>query len=240
MLIIPAIDLKDKKVVRLRQGRFDQKTTYSANPINTARHWEKQGAQYLHVIDLDGAKSGKVCHLDIIKKMVKSVSMPIEFGGGLRQHKTIKQVLDCGVSRVILGTKLQDESFLRTAFKKFKQRIIISIDAQDNMVRLQGWQKDYKKLGILQLINKLQDIGFNQIIYTDIARDGTLKGPNIKMIKQILEKSHLSVIASGGISSLADLFKLKSLSKHGLSGVIVGKALYEAKFTLKAAIKKCS
>ncbi|MFH1678867.1 MAG: 1-(5-phosphoribosyl)-5-[(5-phosphoribosylamino)methylideneamino]imidazole-4-carboxamide isomerase [Candidatus Omnitrophota bacterium] len=237
MLIIPAIDLKGGKVVRLTQGRFDNQKTYSANPVNTARHWEKQGAKYLHVVDLDGAGSGKVCHLDIIKQMVKSVRIPIEFGGGLRKLDSIKKVLDCGIARVILGTKVQDEGFLRKVYGKFGQRIIVSIDAQDNIVQLNGWQKEYKNFGVLQLIKRLEDIGFNQVIYTDVARDGMLKGPNIVMVKRILKNSQLSVIASGGISSLVDLFKLKALRKQGLAGVIIGKALYEGRFTLREALK---
>jgi phosphoribosylformimino-5-aminoimidazole carboxamide ribotide isomerase len=238
MLVIPAIDLKEGKVVRLIRGSFDQKTVYSTNPIRTARHWEKQGARYLHVVDLDGAKTGRVRHLDVIKKMVKGVSIPIQFGGGLRDKKSIKQALDCGIQRVVLGTKLQDEYFLRSIFREFKQRIIVSIDIQDNTVRISGWQKKYKSLSVLQLIRRLQNIGFQQIICTDIARDGTLKGPNVAMIKTILKNSGLSVIASGGISGLADLLKLKALSRQGLWGVIVGKALYEGKFTLREAIRR--
>ncbi|MGD9015108.1 MAG: 1-(5-phosphoribosyl)-5-[(5-phosphoribosylamino)methylideneamino]imidazole-4-carboxamide isomerase [Candidatus Omnitrophota bacterium] len=237
MLIIPAIDLKDGKVVRLIQGRFNQKKVYSADPISTARHWEKQGARYLHVVDLDGAKTGRVCHLDIIKKMVKSVSIPIEFGGGLRNKRSISQILDCGVERAVLGTKLQDEDFLRGIFREFKQRIVTSIDVQNDVLKISGWQRKYKRLSILDLISRLEDIGFKQIICTDIARDGTLKGPNIVMIKKILKHSQLSVIASGGISSLRDLIKLKALSKQGLWGAIVGKALYEARFTLREALK---
>jgi len=237
MLIIPAIDLKDGKVVRLRQGCFKQKTTYSSNPVNTARHWEKQGARYLHVVDLDGAKTGKPCHLDVIKKMAQSVGIPIELGGGLRQKKSIKQVLDCGISRVVLGTKLQDVDFLRSIFKEFKQRIIVSIDAQKDVIRINGWQKGYKNLNIFTTLKKLEDIGFEQLIYTDISRDGTLRGPNITMIKRILKNCRLSLIASGGISNLGDLLKLKALTKQGLVGVIVGKALYEGRFTLQQALK---
>ena len=237
MLIIPAIDLKEGKVVRLIQGHFQQKTTYSANPISTARHWEMQGAEYLHVVDLDGARTGKVCHLSLIKKMVKSVAVPIEFGGGLREKKSIRQVLDCGVERAVLGTKLLDEDFLRSVFREFKQRIISSIDIQDNIVRVGGWQRKCRSLSIIDLIRRLEDAGFKQIICTDIARDGTLKGPNIAMIKAILKNSSLSVIASGGISSLRDLLRLKALSKQGLFGVIVGKALYEGRFTLREALR---
>lgn len=237
MLIIPAIDLKEGKVVRLFRGCFDKKKTYSSNPVNTAKHWEKQGARYLHVVDLDGARIGRVCHLDVIKKMTRSVRIPIEFGGGLRDEKSVKQVLNCGVERAVLGTKLQDEKFLRKVFKEFKQRVIVSIDAQDNVVKLSGWQREFKGLGILELVARLEDIGFEQIIYTDIARDGTLKGPNIAMIKRILKSSNLSVIVSGGISSLADIFKLKTLKNQGLAGIIIGKALYEGKFTLREVMR---
>ncbi len=239
MLIIPAIDLKGGKVVRLLRGNFEHKTVYSSEPVNTARHWERQGARYLHVVDLDGAKSGKIHHLDAIKKMTKAVKIPIEFGGGIRQARSIRQALDCGVKRVVLGTKLEDLDFLRRAFREFKQRIIVSIDAKANIARVSGWQREYKNSDILQLIRRLEDIGFEQIIYTDISRDGALCGPNIAMIKRILKKSQLSVIASGGISSLADLLKLKALSKQGLLGVIVGKALYEGRFTLRQALKIC-
>ena len=237
MLIIPAIDLKDGKVVRLQQGRFKEVTTYSRDPVNTARHWERQGAKYLHVVDLDGAKRGEVCHLDMIKKMTKAVGIPVEFGGGLRQKKNIKQVLDCGVKRVVLGTMLEDFDFLRRAFREFKQRIIVSIDVRNNITYVSGWQKKYKDSSILELTQRLEEIGFKELIYTDISRDGTLKGPNIAMIKRILKNSQLRLIASGGISSRADLFKLKVLSNQGLLGVIIGKALYEGRFTLREALK---
>jgi len=237
MLIIPAIDLKEGKVVRLFRGHFDKKKTYSSNPVNTALHWEKQGAKYLHVVDLDGARTGRICHLDVIKKMAKGVRIPIEFGGGLRDEKSIKQVLNCGVERVVLGTKLQDEKFLRRVFREFKQRVIVSIDAQDKVVKLSGWQREYKGSGVLELVRKLEAIGFKEIIYTDIARDGTLKGPNIAMVKKMLKNSRLSVIVSGGISSLVDIYKLRPLSKRGLRGVIIGKALYEGKFTLREVMR---
>ncbi len=237
MLIIPAIDLKAGKVVRLQQGNFAQQTVYSSDPVATARHWERQGARYLHVVDLDGARSGRVCHLEIIKKMRASVNIPIEFGGGIRQKSSIKQVLNCGVDKVVLGTKLQDERFLRNAFKEFKEKIIISIDVRDNIVRLDGWRRQYGGLNILELLLKLESIGFRQIIYTDIKRDGTLKGPNVNMIRHILKKFRFSVFASGGIASLADLSKLKILSKDGLAGVIIGKALYDGRFTLREALR---
>jgi len=175
----------------------------------------------------------------VIKKIAKSVKIPIEFGGGLREKKSIKKILDCGVERAVLGTRSLDEKFLLNAFKEFKHKIIVSIDMQNNIVRVSGWQRECKKLSSLELVRRLEDIGFGQIIYTDIARDGTLKGPNIAMIKRILKNSKLSIIASGGISSLVDLYKLKALTKQGLAGVIVGKALYEGRFTLREALRIC-
>lgn len=237
MLIIPAIDLKDGRVVRLYQGRFKYERIYSNDPINTARLWQRQGAKYLHVVDLDGARLGKICHKDIIKKIAKSVKIPVEFGGGLRTVDSIKNILNCGVERVVLGTKSQDLNFLRKILKRFRQRIIVSVDARNYAIRINGWQRGYKKSGIIKFISLLEDIGFKQIIYTDIIRDGTLKGPNIEMVKRILKNSGLSVIASGGISSLSDISRLKKLNKVGLSGVIVGKALYEGRFTLRQALK---
>ena len=170
--------------------------------------------------------------------MAKSVKIPIEFGGGVRQKKSIRQALACGIQRVVLGTKLEDEDFLRSAFREFKQQIIISIDMRDNAVRISGWKRQCARLSILALIRRLENIGFKQIIYTDISRDGTLKGPNIAMIKRILKESKLSIIASGGVSNITDLLRLKALSSRGLAGVIVGKALYEGRFTLREALKK--
>jgi phosphoribosylformimino-5-aminoimidazole carboxamide ribotide isomerase len=237
MLIIPAIDLKDGKVVRLHQGRFKQASVYSDNPADTARHWEGQGARYLHVVDLDGARRGEICHLEALKKIVNSVKIPIEFGGGLRGKRSIRQVLDCGVERAVLGSKLQDEDFLRQAFREFKQRVIVSIDARQSVLQLNGWQRGYKNLGILEAAKKLRDIGFRQIIYTDVSRDGTLKGINIAMVKKILKTGKLQLIVSGGISSLQDLRKLKALKSRYLAGAIVGKALYEGRFSLTEALR---
>jgi len=237
MLIIPAIDLKNGKVVRLYQGSFKSERIYSDDPINIARFWQGQGAKYLHVVDLDGARTGRICHKEIINKIAKSIKVPVEFGGGLRSVDSIKRILDCGVERAVLGTKSQDINFLRKVLKRFKKRIIVSVDARNYAIRISGWQRNYKNLSILELIRMLEDIGFKQIIYTDISRDGTLKGPNIAMVKRILNVSRLSIIASGGISSLSDLSRLKKLTTSGLVGVIVGKALYEGRFTLREALK---
>ena len=237
MLIIPAIDLKDGCVVRFVQGRLDKKI-YSRDPVKTAKHWVRQGAKLIHIVDLDGAASGLPKNLNTVKEIIKAVDVPIQFGGGVRTIEMIKSLLDCGIFRIVLGTKaIEDNNFLKTAFRKFKDRIIVSIDAQSGRILIKGWQSSYKNTDALVFARALKDVGFKQIIYTDILKDGTLKGPNIKDLKKLLKETGLGIIASGGISSLDDIRKLKVLEKQGLRGVIIGKALYEGKFTLTQALK---
>ena len=237
MLIIPAIDLKDGCVVRLVQGKRDKKI-YSRNPLKTARHWVRQGAKLIHIVDLDGAYSCIPKNLDLAKEIARNIDVPVEFGGGIRNTEMIKKLLDYGISRVVLGTRaVEDENFLKNAFKKFKQKIIVSLDASADTILVKGWQKSLKKTGLIAFARRLKDLGFKQLIYTDTLKDGTLSGPNIKAIKSLLKEVPLKLIASGGISSLEDIFKLKLLEKQGLIGVIVGKALYEGRFTLTQAIK---
>jgi len=238
MLIIPAIDIKDGAVVRLTQGKFDAKKIYSRDPVKTAKHWTKLGAQIIHVVDLDGAKYGKPLNLNIVKEIVKNTAAKIEFGGGARNLDIIEQLLSSGVFRVVLGTKAaEDSNFLKKAFREFKNKIIVSLDAKDGLIAVKGWGSSLKGLEAIQFANTLKEIGFKEVIYTDIAKDGTLKGPNIKAIKNLLKETKLKVIGSGGISSLEDIHKLKVLEKNGLIGIIVGKALYEARFTLPQALK---
>jgi len=235
MLIIPAIDIKDGCVVRFVQGRLDKKV-YSRDPLKTAKHWVKQGARILHIVDLDGAFTGTPKNLDMVKAIVKNVFVPIQFGGGIRKIETIRQLLDMGIQRVALGTKaVSDKDFLKKAFSKFKDKIIVSVDAKNSHVLIKGWQSGYKSTDALTFASTLKNMGFKQIIYTDTLKDGTLSGPNIKTIKLLLKKTGLKLIASGGISSLDDIYKLKKLEKLGLVGVIIGKALYEGKFSLSEA-----
>ncbi len=237
MLIIPAIDIKDGCVVRFTQGRLD-KRVYSRDPVKTARHWAKQGAKLIHVVDLDGAFSGTPKNLDTAKQITKAVDVPVQFGGGVRNIAMIEKLLDFGVWRIILGTMAaQDAGFLKKAFKKFRDRIIVSVDSKDGHVLTQGWRSSYGKTDILRFSRSLKDLGFNQVIYTDVLKDGTLKGPNIKGIKSLLKESGLKIIASGGISSSSDIHRLKLLEKKGLVGVIIGKALYEGRFTLAEALR---
>jgi phosphoribosylformimino-5-aminoimidazole carboxamide ribotide isomerase len=237
MLIIPAIDIKDGCVVRYVQGKF-QKKVYSRDPLKTARHWVKNGAEFLHIVDLDGAFSGRPQNLSILGDIVKSIAVPVEFGGGLRDIQTVRKVLNLGVSRAILGTMaVTDRAFLKKALKEFKERIIVGIDAKKEGLVINGWKGDSGKKEIFSFARDLKSLGCRQIIYTDTLKDGTLSGPNIKGIKRLLKESGLRIIASGGISSLEDINKLKCLEKEGISGVIVGKALYEGRFTLAQALK---
>ena len=237
MLIIPAIDLQDGCVVRLVQGRLNKKV-YSRDPLKTAKHWVKQGAKLLHVVDLDGAMTGEAKNSGYLKDIVKEAGVPVEFGGGVRSIKIIKELLGLGVYRVILGTKaVQDREFLQKSLQKFSGKIIVSIDTQGTKILTQGWKKQAVGGDLLEFAKELKKMGLQQIIYTDTTKDGTLKGPNVAEIKKLLKNTGLAIIASGGISSLEDLKKLKNLQKYGLSGVIIGKALYEGKFTLTEALR---
>jgi phosphoribosylformimino-5-aminoimidazole carboxamide ribotide isomerase len=237
MLIIPAIDLKDGCVVRFVQGRLNKKI-YSRDPVKTAKHWLRQGAKLIHIVDLDGASTGRPKNLNIVKEIAKTIDVPIQFGGGIRKIDTIKTLLNCGIKRVVLGTKAtEDRSFLENAFKKFKNRIIVSLDAKGNQILIKGWKNSYLKTDLLKFARALKEMGFKQMIYTDILKDGTLSGPNIKGIKGLLKETGIELIVSGGICSLEDIYRLKLLEKRGVVGVIVGKALYEGKFTLSQALK---
>ncbi len=237
MLIIPAIDLMGGKVVRLFQGKFNRQKVYSADPVKVAKHWAKQGAKFLHIVDLDGAASGAFKNIEVLKKIVNQAGIGVECGGGVRSMEAISRLLNLGVERVILGTRAaSDAKFLKQAWKKFGEKIIVSIDAKCGKVLTQGWNCKAAKTTLI-FAKELKAIGFKQLIYTDISKDGTLAGPNISGIKELLKETQLKVIASGGVSDLKDLIKLNKLDQQGLSGVIVGKALYEGKFTLAEALK---
>ena len=206
--------------------------------MKTAKHWVKQGAKLIHVVDLDGAFSGNPKNLALAKQIAKAVDVPIQFGGGIRNIGMIETLLDFGIRRIILGTKAaQDRDFLKKAFKKFKDKIIVSIDTKAGRVLTKGWQSSYRNTDILKFAHSLKNIGFKKVIYTDVLKDGTLKGPNIKGVKNLLKETGLNVIASGGISSLSDIRRLKLLEKKGLEGVIIGKAIYEGRFTLTEALR---
>lgn len=237
MLIIPALDLRNGKVVRLFQGNFKQEKIYSSDPVKVAKHWARQGAKLLHIVDLDGASSGSPKNLKVLKEIISQVGLGIEFGGGVRSMATISELLDLGVERVILGTKAaSDAEFLKKAWKRFGEKIIVSVDAKSDKVLTQGWNQSAAKT-TFAFAKELKKIGFKQLIYTDISKDGTLSGPNILGIKKLLKETGLNVVASGGVGDLKDLANLIKLKKQGVVGVIIGKALYEGKFTLTQALK---
>lgn len=238
MLIIPAIDIKDGCVVRLRQGKFSQEKIYSDEPLKVAKGWQRQGARLIHVVDLDGALSGTLKNLVQVRQIIRAVDIPVEFGGGIRTMETIKQMLELGIKRVVLGTKaLEDEHFLKAAFNQFKERIIVSIDASRMVPLTRGWKVSRKDKDLFVFARNLKKMGFRQLIYTDTLKDGTLQGPNIKGIERLLKETGLKLIASAGISSLDDIARLKPLEKKGLLGIIVGKALYEGRFRLDEALR---
>jgi len=236
MLIIPAIDLQEGCVVRLTEGAYNKKI-YSRDPAKTAKHWQRQGAQFLHVVDLDGAFSGKPKNLAGLKAIIKAVDLPVEFGGGVRDIDTIGTLLTWGVNRVVLGTKAaQDNAFLKKACARFKEGVIVSIDAKAGQVMTKGW-KAASGRSVFEFIESLRAMGQQEIIFTDVTRDGTLRGPGILEIKKIISQTKIKVIASGGVSCLEDIRKLSLLKNKGLSGIIIGKALYEGRFTLAQALR---
>jgi len=240
LLIIPAIDIKGGKCVRLLQGRPEDETVFSDKPVAMAKHWQKEGAKFLHLIDLDGAFGGVPKNLPLIKRIVESIDIPVELGGGIRTLKDIEHVLDIGLNRVILGTiALKEPDFIESVCKDYSEKIAVGIDAKDGMVATDGWLRVSHKSAI-EFAIEMQQRGVKTIIYTDIKRDGMLTGPNINTTKKIAQAVDIDVIASGGISSIDDILAVKSLEQFGVTGVIIGKALYTGKVSLQEAIAKSS
>lgn len=239
MMVIPAIDIRGGKVVRLAQGAADKETVYYDSPLDVAMMWQEAGARLIHVVDLDGAMEGRLKNLPLVEKMVKLVSAKIELGGGMRDIDTIKRVLDAGIEKAVIGTRALDDTFIADIAKRFGPRIVVGIDAKDGIVHTKGWVEK-TELKAADLVRKISRSGIRTINYTDISKDGMMKGPNIESLKKILELSSIDVIASGGVSTLEDVKRLKALESKGLKGMIIGKALYEKKIDLKEAIKVCS
>jgi len=236
MLIIPAIDLKEGKCVRLEQGLMDKATVYSDDPATTAKHWETQGAELLHVVDLNGAFAGVPKNLDAIKAIRATIKIPIEVGGGIRDMATIANLVSIGIDRIILGTAaIENPAFVQEACEKFSGKIIVGIDAVDGMVAIRGWA-EVTKVKAIDLAIQMQDYGVISIIYTDIKRDGMLSGPNIEATKALADALHIPVIASGGVHTMKDIENLLTVRYSGVSGVITGKAIYSGSLNLKEAI----
>lgn len=233
MLIIPAIDIIGGKAVRLYKGDYSKVEVVSNNVEILAKQFEEQGAKYLHVVDLDGAKQGELVNIDSIKKIKNAVKIPIQVGGGIRNFKSLERLISIGVDRVILGTSaVNDYEFLKSAIQKLKDKIIIGVDFRDDKVCTHGWMKN-SVISYETFCLNLENLGVKNIIVTDISKDGTLTGVNINAIKTLSEKLNINIIASGGINGIEDIKKLKNLNIYG---AITGKALYSNKLQLQEAI----
>ncbi len=237
MVIIPAIDLKDGKCVRLLQGDFNRVTVYSDHPAEMARLWREKGAERLHLVDLDGSVAGAPVNAGIIRQIVREVSLPVEIGGGIRDLATAKSYLDMGVQWVILGTAaLKDRVLVYKACEMFPGRIILGIDAANGKVAVEGWTEQ-SEMTASELAKSYENRGVAAVVYTDISRDGMQTGVNVDATKSLAEEIEIPVIASGGVATLEDIKKLLPLEEAGISGVIVGKALYSGAISLEEAIR---
>ena len=235
MLLIPAIDLKDGKCVRLRQGEMSQVTRYSDDPVGMAEQWQNIGARYLHIVDLDGAVEGTPKHLPQIEAIAKKLTIPIQVGGGIRNAATVQAYRAIGVDRVVVGTAaLQDSKFLASIAQQFPQKILVGIDVKQGLVAVHGWTT-VSTLTPRQVFEAIKELPLGGIVYTDISRDGMLNGPNISALREAAETSPVPVIASGGVTALDDIRAIQEIGSN-ISGVIVGKALYEGTLDLKAAL----
>ncbi|WP_459997345.1 1-(5-phosphoribosyl)-5-[(5-phosphoribosylamino)methylideneamino]imidazole-4-carboxamide isomerase [Paradesulfitobacterium aromaticivorans] len=237
MLIFPAVDLKEGKAVRLLQGRMEQATVYADDPVAVAQDFARQGAEYLHVVDLNGAFAGEPVNDEVIKKIVGAVSLKVQVGGGIRTLERVVELLELGVERVILGTvAVRDPDLVVEAVQRYGERIVVGIDAKDGRVAVQGWAET-TDLGVVELALAMKKVGVKRVIFTDIARDGMLQGVNVESTARLAQATGLAVIASGGIAGLEDLTKLRAQADQGvlIEGAIVGKALYAGAFTLEEA-----
>ena len=238
MKIFPAIDIKDKKCVRLIKGDFENKIEYETSPIDQAGKYNDHGFKNLHVVDLDGALTGKMVNLDIIQKIAVKYDLKIEIGGGVRTLDSIKKYIDVGVEKVILGSAaIKNKEFLKEACKKFKNKIALGLDVKDSKLSVSGW-KENLNIKILDFLKEVNDFGVSRLIYTDINRDGTKAGPNFDETIKIAGISKCPVIISGGVSSINDIKKTKELNNKNIEGVIVGKAIYDGDIKLDELAKE--
>ncbi|WFD11161.1 1-(5-phosphoribosyl)-5-[(5-phosphoribosylamino)methylideneamino]imidazole-4-carboxamide isomerase [Tepidibacter hydrothermalis] len=236
MIIFPAIDIKDNKCVRLSQGDFNKINIYSNEPFDMAVKWKRQGASFLHLVDLDGARSEDIINKKSIEKITENIGIPVQVGGGVRSEEKVKNLIDMGVERVIVGTiAVENKELLKKLVSKYKEKIVVSIDAKNGKVALRGWEL-VSEIDSIDLCKQLEKIGVKTIVYTDISKDGMLEGPNFEIYKLLSQKTSLNIVASGGISSIDDIKKLKNMNIYG---AITGKALYDNKIELKEALE-CS
>ena len=236
MRIFPAIDIKDKKCVRLIKGDFDKKTEYEISPVDQAGKYKEYGFKNLHMVDLDGALTGETVNLDIIQDIISKSELNIEIGGGIRNFKSVQKYIDFGVEKVILGSiAIKDKNFLKEACKKFPNKIALALDAKDGCLSVSGW-KENSNQSTLDYLKEVNDYGVSRLIYTDINRDGMKLSPNFKETSKVADISNCPVIISGGVSSIDDIKKAKSLKN--IEGIIVGKAIYDGDIKLKELVKE--
>ncbi len=232
MKILPAIDIKDKKCVRLVKGDFDNKTEYKISPVDQAVKYKDHGFKNLHIVDLDGALSGEIVNLDIIQEIIKKSNLKIEVGGGVRNINSIKEYTDAGVEKVILGSAaIKNKNFLKEACEKFPNQIALGLDAKDGYLSVSGW-KENSNLSTLDFLKEVNDFGASRLIYTDINRDGMKQSPNFEETEKVADTSNCPVIISGGVSSIDDIKKAKELNNKNIEGIIVGKAIYDGDIDL--------
>lgn len=237
MLILPAIDLRNGKCVRLVEGKVENETIYSDNPAEMAVQWQSKGAKMLHLVDLDGAFAGSPQNLASVQQILTAINIPVELGGGIRDMATVEMVLDLGVQRVILGSAaINNPQLVKAACAKYGERIVLGVDAKNGMVAIHGWGETATKSAV-ELALEMKEFGVARVIFTDISRDGTHKGINIESTRELAEKTGLAVIASGGVSTLADIEAVKDITQYGVEGVITGKAIYDGTIQLEAALK---
>ena len=236
MKIFPAIDIKDKKCVRLIKGDFNSKTEYEMSPVEQAKKYKDHGFINLHIVDLDGALTGRTINIDLIKDLVSKFDLKIEIGGGIRNFESIQQYTDVGVEKVILGSAaIKDKNFLKEACKRFSNKIALGLDAKDGYLAVDGWKENSDQL-TTDFLHEINDYGVSRVIYTDINRDGTKQSPNFEETSKIAEISNCPVIISGGVSSMDDIRKAKSLKN--IEGIIVGKAIYDGDIKLEELAKE--
>ena len=236
-MVIPAIDLKEGKAVRLFQGKMDRATVYSDDPVKAARHWESLGAELLHVVDLDGAFAGSPCNTDVIAAIVEELKIPVQLGGGIRDMETVRRMLEMGLSRVILGTSaVKTPALVACACAVYGDRIVLGLDARDGIVTIEGWDRD-AGVDAMQLAMEMKELGVQRVIFTDTSRDGTMEGVNFQSTRDLALQTGLKVIASGGVASLKDIKEIMKLEPYGVEGVITGKAIYSGKLDFREAVK---
>ena len=238
MKIFPAIDIKDKKCVRLIKGDFDNKTEYGVSPIDQAGKYKDHGFKNLHIVDLDGALTGETVNLDIIQEIVSKFDLKIQIGGGIRNFESIQKYTDAGVEKVILGSAaIKDKNFLKEACQRFPNKIALGLDAKDGYLSLSGWKENSNQL-TLDFLKEVNDYGASRLIYTDINKDGTKTSPNFEETAKLAGISNCPVIISGGVSSIADIKKAKDLNNKNIEGIIVGKAIYDGDIKLDKLAKE--